>query len=90
MKEEQMQEVQGVISPGARVQTFNCKVKSLVSHNVYKVQMVEIGAPGSLPVELGSEMEAVDVTDDFLNPASNVPIGSVLSRVGSKYVFQKP
>ncbi|MHC4659864.1 MAG: hypothetical protein ACYS83_11915 [Planctomycetota bacterium] len=92
MREEQMQEVQGVVSPGARVQTFSCKVKSLVSHNVYKVRMVEIGAPGSLPVELGSEMEAVDVTDDFLNPASNVPIGSivVLSRVGSKYVFQKP
>lgn len=92
MKEEQMQEVQGVVSPGARVQTFSCKVKSLVSYNVYKVRMVEIGAPGFLPVEIGSEMEAVDVTDDFLNPAGDVPISSIVivSRTGSKYVFQKP
>jgi len=92
MEEEQMQEVQGVVSPGARVQAFTCKVKSLVSHNVYKVRMVEIGDPGSQPVEIGSEMQAVDLSDDFSNPAGDVPIGSivVVSRVGSKYVFNKP
>jgi hypothetical protein len=92
MNEQQMQEVQGVVSPGARAETFSCKVKSLVSHNVYKVRMVEIGAPGSLPVEIGSEFEAVDLSDDFLNPAGDVPIGTivVVARVGSKYVFNKP
>jgi hypothetical protein len=92
MTEEQMEEVQGVVSPGARTEVFNCKVKSLVSHNVYKVRMVEIPAPGSLPIELGSEMEAVDLSDDFLSPAGDVPIGSivVVSRVGGKYVFNKP
>jgi len=92
MKPQQMQEVQGVISPGARGQTFNCKVKSLLSHNVYKVRMVEIGDTGTIPVELGSEMQAVDLSDDFSNPAGDVPIGSivVVSRVGGKYVFHKP
>jgi len=92
MREEQMQEVQGVVSPGARAQTFSCKVKSLVSHNVYKVRMVEIGDPGSLPVEIGSEMEAVDLSDDFSDPAGDVPIGSivVVSRAASRYVFHKP
>jgi hypothetical protein len=92
MKDEQMQEVQAVVSPGARAESFSCKVKSLVSHNVYKVRMVEIGAPGSLPVEIGAEIEAVDLSDDFLNPAGDVPIGTivVVSRVGNKYVFNKP
>ncbi|HUW19453.1 MAG TPA: hypothetical protein VMW16_09135 [Sedimentisphaerales bacterium] len=92
MKDEQMQEVQGVVSPGARVQTFSCKVKSLVSYNVYKVRMVTVGPAGTVPVEIGAEMEAVDVTDDFVNPAGDVPIGSIVivSRAGSTYVFQKP
>jgi hypothetical protein len=92
MNEQQMHEVQGVVSPGARAETFTCKVKSLVSHNVYKVRMVEIGDPGSPPAEIGSEMEAVDLSDDFLNPAGDVPIGSIVavSRIGSKYVFHKP
>jgi len=92
MKEEQIQETQQVVSPGARVQTFACKVKSLISHNIYKVRMVEIGAPGTLPVEVGSEIEAVDLSDDFSNPAGNVLINSivVVSRVGDKYVFHKP
>lgn len=92
MNEEQMQEVQGVVSPGARAESFTCKVKSLVSYNVYKVRMVEIGAPGSVPVEIGAEMEAVDLSDDFVNPAGDVPIGTivVVSRVGGKYVFNKP
>jgi hypothetical protein len=65
MNEEQMREVQGVVSPGARAET---------------------------PVEIGSEMEAVDLSDDFVNPAGDVPIGSIVavSRVGSKYVFHKP
>ncbi|MHC4619331.1 MAG: hypothetical protein ACYTEQ_16420 [Planctomycetota bacterium] len=92
MEETQMQEVQGVVSPGARVQTFSCKVKSLVSYNAYKVRMVEIGPPGSMPVEIGAEMEAIDLSDDFLNPAGDVPIGSIVlvSRVGSRYVFDKP
>jgi hypothetical protein len=54
--------------------------------------MVEIGDPGASPVEMGSEMEAVDLSDDFLNPVGDVPIGSIVavSRVGSKYVFHKP
>ena len=87
-----MQEVQGVISPGARTQTFVCKVKSHVSDNFYKVRMVEIGPAGTFPIEYGAEFEAVDVTDDFENPQADVPIGSVVvvSRTGNTCVFQKP
>jgi len=92
MKEMQIQETQGVISPGARTQNFACRVKSNVSHNLYKVRMVEIGPPGTIPVEIGAEIEAVDLSDDFSDPASDVPIGSivVVSKVAGKYVFNKP
>jgi hypothetical protein len=87
-----MQESQTVVSPGARIQAFTCKVKALVSHNVYKVQMVEIGEPGSSPVEIGSEFQAVDLSDDFSSPAGDVTIGSivVVTKVANKYVFNKP
>jgi len=92
MKNGQMQEVQGLISPGAREQTFTCKVKSHLSHNVYNVIMVEIKFPGTQPVEFGAEFQAVDLTDDFVNSAADVPIGSIVavSRVADRYVFQKP
>jgi hypothetical protein len=37
-------------------------------------------------------MEAVDLSDDFSDPAGDVSIGSivVVSRVAGKYVFNKP
>lgn len=92
MENQQMQETQGLVSPGAREQTFTCKVKSHLSYNVYNVIMVEINLPGTLPVEYGAQFEAVDLTDDFINSAGDVPIGSIVavSRVADKYVFQKP
>lgn len=92
MEQKQLPQSQVVISPGASQQVFTCKVKSLVSHNFYNVVMVEIGDPGSVPTEIGTQFQAVDLTDDFLNPASDVPLGSIVavSRVGAKYVFQKP
>jgi len=92
MKQKQIREIQGVVAPGTAIQTLNCKVKSLVSHNLYKVRMVEIGPPGTVPVEFGAEFEAIDLSDDFSNPAGDVPIGSivVVSRVADTYVFHKP
>ena len=92
MKQHELPELETVVSPGARTEAFTCKVKSHVSHNVYNVRMVEIGEPGSMPVELGSELQATDLSDDFSNPAGDVPIGTivVVSRVAGKYVFNKP
>ncbi|MHC4214138.1 MAG: hypothetical protein ACYSWP_12265 [Planctomycetota bacterium] len=92
MQKKQLQQSQVVISPGASQQVFACKVKSLVSHNFYNVVMIGIGDPGSIPIEIGDQFQAVDLTDNFINPASDVPLGSIVSvsRVGSKYIFQKP
>jgi hypothetical protein len=92
MQKKQLPQSQTVISPGPSQQVFVCKVKSLISHNFYNIVMVEIGDPGSIPTEIGDQLQAVDLTDDFLNPASDVPLSSIISvaRVGTKYVFQKP
>ena len=92
MQKKQLQQSQVVISPGPSQQVFACKVKSLVSHNFYNVVMIEIVAPGAVPIEFGDQFQAVDLTDDFINPASDVPLGSIISvaRVGKKYIFQKP
>jgi len=84
-------EVSVVTSPGARAAAWAVKVKSLSSYNVYNVRAVEIGDPGSLPVEIGGQMQAVNLAESFLE-TGQLPAGTfaVMSRVGSKNVFHVP
>jgi len=42
------------------------KIKRLSSYNNYIVKAVELGEPGTLPVELGEEFEAVNLAESFL------------------------
>jgi hypothetical protein len=81
-------EVSVVASPGARTSAWAIKVKSLSSHNVYNVRAVEIGEAGSLPVEIGGQMQAVNLAESFLG-TGQLPAGtfSVMSRVGGRNVF---
>ena len=81
-------EVSVVTSPGARAAAWAVKVKSLSSDNVYNVRAVEIGDPGSLPVEIGGQMQAVNLAESFLE-TGQLPVGTfaVMSRVGNKNVF---
>jgi hypothetical protein len=81
-------EVSVVTSPGARVAAWAVKVKSLLSYNVYNVRAVEIGDPGSLPVEIGGQMQAVNLAESFLE-TGQLLAGTfvVMSRVGGKNVF---
>jgi hypothetical protein len=85
---QQISEVSVVTSPGARTSAWAVKVKSLSSCNVYNVCAVEVGAPGSLPVEIGGQMQAVNLAESFLD-AGQLPAGTfvVISRVGGKNVF---
>ena len=86
-----MQEISVVTSPGARTAAWAVKVKSNSSYNVYNVCMVVVGAAGSLPVEIGQEVEAVNLAESFLQQGQ-LPAGTyaVMSRVGEKYVFYAP
>jgi hypothetical protein len=88
---EETQEISVVTSPGARAAAWAVKVKSLSSYNVYNVRAVEIGDAGSLPVEIGGQMQAVNLAESFLEDGQ-VSAGTcaVMSRVGGKNVFYVP
>jgi len=84
-------EISVVTSPGARASNWAVKVKSLSSYNVYNVRVVEIGDAGSLPTEIGGQMQAVNLAESFLDDGQ-LPVGTyvVISRVGDKNVFYAP
>lgn len=84
-------EVSFVASPGARASAWAVKVKGLSSYNVYNVRPVEIGDAGSLPVEIGGQMQAVNLAESFMQ-SGQLPVGTyvVMSRVGDKNVFYAP
>jgi hypothetical protein len=81
-------------SPGTeetRVAAWAVKVKSLSSYNVYNVRSVEIGDPGTLPVELGGQMQAVNMAESFLADGQlSAGTYAIMFRVGDKNVFHVP
>ncbi len=83
-----LKETSVVTSPGARAAAWAVKVKSHVSYNFYNVCAVVICEPGSLPVEMGQQMQAVNLAESFLEQGT-LPAGTyaVMSRVGDKNVF---
>jgi len=81
-------EISVVASPGARVAAWAVKIKSLSSYNVYNVRAVEIGDPGSLPVEIGEQIQAVNLAESFLEDGQlSAGTYAVMSRAGNKNVF---
>ena len=80
-----------VTSPGARAAAWVVKVKSNSSYNVYNVRAVVIDAPGTIPSEIGQQVQAVNLAEDFLEEGQ-LPAGTyvVMSRVGERYVFYAP
>lgn len=81
-------EVSIVTSPGARESGWAIKVKSHSSYNVYNVVVVEIGDAGSVPVEIGKQMQAANLAESFLQEGT-LPVGTyaVMFRAGNKNVF---
>ena len=84
-------EVSVVVSPGERAGCLVAKVKSNVSYNIYNVCAVTMAGPGTLPVEIGTETEAVNVAEDFLQ-AGQLASGTyvLMHRMGDKNVFYAP
>jgi hypothetical protein len=81
-------EVSVVTSPGARAAAWAVKVKSNSSYNVYNVVAVVIGDAGTVPSEIGNQMQAVNLAESFLSQGT-LPAGTyaVMFRVGDKNVF---
>jgi len=80
-----------VTSPGARTTAWAAKVKSLSAYNIYNICAVEISDAGSLPVEIGAQMQAVNLAESFLSEGS-LPADTyvLMCRVGEKNVFYAP
>jgi hypothetical protein len=75
-------------SSGATVNSMACIVEGVLLYNFYKVRAVVIGEAGSEPVEIGEQMQAVNLAESFLSAgqlASGIYV--VIHRVGDKYVF---
>jgi hypothetical protein len=81
-------EVSIVTSPGARESGWAIKIKSHSSYNVYNVVAVEIGDPGSLPIEIGQQMQAVNLAESFLQEGT-LAAGTyaAMLMVGDRNVF---
>ena len=81
-------EVSVVTSPGARAAAWAVKIKSNSSYNVYNVIAVVVGDAGTVPAEIGQQMQAVNLAESFLQqgtlPAETY---AAMFRVGDKNVF---
>jgi hypothetical protein len=88
---QETKETLTVTSPGARVVAWAVKIKGLSSYNWYNVRAVEMGEAGSLPVEYGSQMKAVNLAESFLqNGRLSAGRYVLMCRVGDKNVFYAP
>jgi hypothetical protein len=63
-------------------------VKSHVAYNVYNVRAIVVGDPGSAPLEVGEQVQAVNLAESFLTQGT-VPAGkcAMMCRVGETNVF---
>jgi hypothetical protein len=59
-----MEELSTIISPGARQAAWPIKIVSHVAYNAYMVSVVVLGPPGTTPLEIGEEMEAINLWED--------------------------
>lgn len=88
---QETDKAQVVTSPGAVAAVWAVKVKSLSSYNVYNVRAVEIGEPGAVPAEIGTQMQAINLAESFTqNGQLTSGTCVVMSRVGDKNVFYAP
>jgi len=84
-------EISVVTSPGARAAAWAVKVKSNSSYNVYNVRMVVVGDAGTLPVEIGQQMQAVNLAESFLQQGTlSADTYVIMFKVGEKNVFYAP
>ena len=85
---ENRKETSFVVSPEAAVRPWPIKVKSHVNRNVYRVRAVVVGEAGTVPSEIGAEMDATNMAESFL-AAGTLSAGTyaILFRAGDRNVF---
>ena len=84
-------EIAVVTSPGDRTAAWAVKVKTNSSYNIYNVIAVVIGEAGSVPTEIGQQMQAVNMAESFTQQGTLLTdTYAVMFRVGDKNVFYTP
>ncbi len=66
LKSDGPNEVARVASAGTGLSIFAAKVKSNDSYNIYKVRVVEVLSAGQAPAEIGGEIKATNLAEDFI------------------------
>ncbi|MFH1371026.1 MAG: hypothetical protein ABII09_07045 [Planctomycetota bacterium] len=81
-------EVARMTSAGTGLSVFAAKVKSNDSYNIYKVRVVEILSAGQTPIEIGGELKATNLAEDFTQ-AGQLAVGTyvLVCSTGVKNVF---
>lgn len=59
-------EVSVVVGTGSAGGAWAVKIKSHTAYNIYQVRAVIIGETGTIPLEIGDEIEAVNLAESFL------------------------
>lgn len=85
---ERLKETTIISSPGANTSAWLAKIQENVSYNVYDVINVVTGEPGSEPVAMGLQMQAINIAEPF-DEQGTLSIGTyvIIFQLGNKYVF---
>ena len=85
---EQAQEVSLVTSPGSRVAAWAVMVKSNFLYNAYNVVAVMVGPAGSAPIEIGTQTQAVNLAESYLQQGTlTAGTLAIMFRVGDRNIF---
>jgi hypothetical protein len=84
-------EISVVAAPGGGTIAWVIKVKSHYSYNVYNVRAVVLGESGLEPDEIGSEVQAFNVAESFIQQGQ-LAAGTyaVMVKLGEKNAFYAP
>lgn len=81
-------EVSVVVGAGTSTGAWAVTIKSHITKNVYRVQVVIIGEAGTIPLQIGDETEAVNLAESFLgNGTLAAGTYAIMFRAGDRNVL---
>ncbi len=85
---ERLQDTSIISSLGANTSAYLARIQENVSYNIYNVINVVPGEPGSEPVEMGLQTQAINIAETF-GEQGTLSIGTyvIIFRLGNKYIF---
>jgi len=85
---ERLKETEIISSTGANTSAWLARIQENVSYNVYDVINVILEEPGSEPVAMGMQTQAINMAEPF-DEQGTLPcdIYVIIFRIGNKYVF---